>query len=181
MEEVLDVYTRPEDPDCPLVCMDEASKQLVGETRLPLPARPGDVAHYDYEDVRNGVATLFMFFAPLAGWRHIQVTERRTRVDWVYAMRGLVDVYFPQAVKIRVVCDNLNTHAPGSLYEAFAPEEARRRKRQDSERKRAVARTSLRWPLPDGPYAACSTAHTSPQRSWNRWRCSAKDIVSFMC
>jgi len=126
MEEVLDVYTRPEDPDCPLVCMDEASKQLVGETRLPLPARPGDVAHYDYEDVRNGVATLFMFFAPLAGWRHVTVTERRTKVDWAHAMRDLVDVYFPQAIKIRVVSDNLNTHDPGSLYEAFPPEEARR-------------------------------------------------------
>jgi len=126
MEEVLDVYTLPEDPAYPLVCMDEASKQLVGETRTPLPARPGDGAHYDYEYVRNGVANLFMFFAPLAGWRHIQVTERRTRVDWAYAMHDLVDHYFPQAVKIRVVSDNLNTHEVGSLYEAFPPEEARR-------------------------------------------------------
>jgi len=126
MEEVLDVYTRPEDPAYPLVCMDEASTQLVGETRAPLPARPGDDAHYDYAYVRNGVATLCMFFAPLAGWRHIQVTERRTRVDWAYALRALVDSYFPQAVKIRVVSDNLNTHEAGSLYEAFPPEEARR-------------------------------------------------------
>jgi len=126
MEEVLDVYTLPEDSAYPLVCMDEASKQLVGETRTPLPARPGDGAHYDYEYVRNGVANLFMFFAPRAGWRHIQVTERRTRVDWAYAMRDLVDRYFPQAVKIRVVSDNLNTHEAGSLYEAFPPEEARR-------------------------------------------------------
>jgi len=126
MEEVLDVYMLPEDPDVPLVCMDEASKQLVGETRAPLPARPGDNAHEDYEYVRNGVANLFMFFAPLVGWRHIQVTERRTRVDWAYAMRDLVDVYFPTATTIRVVSDNLNPHDPGSLYEAFAPEEARR-------------------------------------------------------
>jgi len=126
MEEVLDVYMLPEDPDYPLVCMDEASKQLVGETRAPLPARPGDVAHEDYEYVRNGVANLFMFFAPLRGWRHVTVTERRTKVDWAYAMRDLVDVHFPAATTIRVVSDNLNTHDPGSLYEAFAPEEARR-------------------------------------------------------
>jgi len=126
MEEVLDVYMRPADPDCPLVCMDEASTQLVGETRAPLPVRPGDSAHEDDAYIRNGVATLFMFFAPLVGWRHVQVTERRTRVDWAYAMRDLVDVHFPTATKIRVVSDNLNTHDPGSLYEAFTPEEARR-------------------------------------------------------
>jgi hypothetical protein len=126
MEEVLDVYMLPEDPDVPLVCMDEASKQLVGETRAPLPARPGDNAHEDYEYVRNGVANLFMFFAPLQGWRHVEVTERRTKVDCAYALRDLVDVYFPTARTIRVVFDNLNTHAAGSLYEAFPPEEARR-------------------------------------------------------
>jgi hypothetical protein len=126
MEGVLDVYTLPQDPDCPLVCMDEASKQLVGETRAPLPARPGDNAHEDYEYVRHGVANLFLFFAPLLGWRRVTVTERRTRLDWAYAMRDLVDVHFPTARKVRVVSDNLNTHDPGSLYEAFAPEEARR-------------------------------------------------------
>ena len=126
MEEVLDVYQQPDDPDRPLVCMDEASKQLVGETRPPLPARPGAVAHEDAEYVRNGVANLFMFFAPLAGWRHVEVTERRTRLDWAHAMRDLVDVYFPTASTIRLVCDNLNTHTAGSLYEAFPPEEARR-------------------------------------------------------
>ncbi len=116
----------PEDPDCPLVCMDEASKQLVGETRTPLPARPGESAHEDYEYVRNGVANLFMFFAPLQGWRHVAVTERRTKVDCAHALRDLVDVHFPMAPKVRVVFDNLNTHAAGSLYEAFPPEEARR-------------------------------------------------------
>jgi DDE superfamily endonuclease len=126
MEDVLDVYTRPEDPACPLVCMDEASKQLVGETRVPLPARPGDTAHYDYEYERHGVANLFLFFAPLAGWRHVQVTERRTKMDWAYAMRDVVDIYFPDAPTICVVLDNLNTHVAGSLYEAFAPAEARR-------------------------------------------------------
>jgi hypothetical protein len=106
--------------------MDEASKQLVGETRLPLPVRPGDAARVGYEYTRNGVANLFLFFAPLEGWRHVTVTERRTRVDWAYAMRDLVDVYFPTATTIRVVLDNLNTHLAGSLYEAFAPHEARR-------------------------------------------------------
>jgi DDE superfamily endonuclease len=126
MEEVLDVYTLPHDPAHPLVCMDEASKQLVGETRVPLPLRPGDPVYYDYEYTRHGVANLFMFFAPLEGWRHVTVTERRTRVDWAYAMRDLVDVYFPTATTIRVVLDNLNTHIAGSLYEAFAPHEARR-------------------------------------------------------
>ncbi len=126
MEEVLDVYQQPADPNRPLVCMDEASKQLVGETRPPLPARPGDTAHEDYEYVRNGVANLFMFFAPLAGWRHVQVTEHRTRLDWAHAVRDLVDVYFPTATTIRLVCDNLNTHTAGSLYEAFSPKEARR-------------------------------------------------------
>jgi hypothetical protein len=126
MEEVLEVYTLPEDPDCPLVCMDEASKQLGGEARLPLPARPGNITPYDYDYVRNGVANLFMFFAPLRGWRHVTVTEHPTRVDWADALRDLVDVYFPDAQKIRVVLDNLNTHVAGSLYEAFAPAEARR-------------------------------------------------------
>jgi len=126
MEEVLEVYTLPEDPDCPLVCMDEANKQLVGETRLPLPARPGDIQHDDYEYERHGVANLFMFFAPLQGWRHVQITDRRTKVDWAHAMRDLVDLHFPTVPKIRVVLDNLNTHVTGSLYEAFAPEEARR-------------------------------------------------------
>ncbi len=164
MEEVLDVYTLPEDPDCPLVCMDEASKQLVGETRLPLPARPGDNAHFDYEYVRNGVANLFMFFAPLAGWRHIQVTERRTRVDWAYAMRDLADVYFPQAIKIRVVSDNLNTHDPGSLYEAFPPEEARR----------ILDRLELLcWPLSSSVRRNrkwCCTDELNGQHSGRPWR-----------
>ena len=126
MEEVLEVYTLPEDPACPLVCMDEASTQLIGETRLPLPARPGDLERYDYEYARNGVANLFMFFAPLAGWRHVAVTDRHTRVDWAHAIRDLVDVHFPDAPTVRVVLDNLNTHVAGSLYTAFAPAEARR-------------------------------------------------------
>jgi hypothetical protein len=126
MEEVLTVYHLPEDPQIPLVCMDEASKQLVGETRMPLPMRPGDIAHEDYEYERHGVANLFMLFAPLLGWRQVIVTDRRTMRDWSYVMRDLVDVHFPQAPTIRVVLDNLNTHLAGSLYEAFPPAEARR-------------------------------------------------------
>jgi transposase len=124
MEEVLEVYTRPWDPQRPQVCMDEVSKQLVGETRTPLPSAPGQPARYDYEYVRHGVANLFLFFEPLAGWREVKVTERRTRVDWAEAIRELVDVHYPEAEKIVLVMDNLNTHSLGSLYEAFAPAEA---------------------------------------------------------
>ncbi len=126
MEDVLDLYTRPYDPAYPQVCMDELSKQLVGETRVPVPPAPGQVARSDYEYVRLGVANLFIFFEPLGGWRHLRVTARRTQCDWAQAIRDLVDVHYPQAVKIRLVLDNLNTHVGGSLYEAFPPAEARR-------------------------------------------------------
>jgi hypothetical protein len=126
MEDVLEVYTRPFDPRRPQVCMDELSKQLVGETRTPLPVAPGQPARYDYEYVREGVANLFIFFEPLAGWREVKVTAQRTRVDWAKAVRELVDVHYPQAEKIVLVLDNLNTHSIGSLYEAFPPAEARR-------------------------------------------------------
>jgi hypothetical protein len=126
MEDVLDVYTQPYDPAYPQVCMDEMSKQLVGETRVPVPAAPGQVARFDYEYERLGVANLFIFFEPLAGWRHLEVTARRTKRDWAYAIRDLVAVYYPHARKIRLVLDNLNTHVGGSLYEAFPPQEARR-------------------------------------------------------
>lgn len=126
MEDVLDVYKRPYDPRRPQVCMDEASKQLVGEVRTPLPARPGHPAVYDYEYVRNGVANLFMVFEPLAGRRHVKVTERRTRLDWAEMIREMVDTHYPQAERIVLVLDNLNTHAKSSLYEAFEPQEAKR-------------------------------------------------------
>ncbi len=126
MEDVLEVYTLPYDPAYPQVCMDELSKQLVGETRVPLPPAPGQVARADYEYVRLGVANLFIFFEPLGGRRHLIVTERRTKRDWALAVRDLVDVYYPQAIKIRLVLDNLNTHVGGSLYDAFPPAEARR-------------------------------------------------------
>jgi hypothetical protein len=126
MEDVLDLYTLPYDPRYPQVCFDETSKQLIGESRTALPAKPGELERYDYEYVRNGVANLFMFFAPLHNWRHVKVTERRTKEDWAYCMRDLVDVHFPQAIRIRLVEDNLNTHDPAALYEVFAPTEAKR-------------------------------------------------------
>jgi hypothetical protein len=126
LEDVLEVYTRPYDPKRPQVCMDELSKQLVGETRMPIPATPGQPERYDYEYVRHGVGNLFIFFEPLAGWRDVRVTERRTMVDWAHAVRELVDVHYPEAEVIVLVMDNLNTHGIGSLYEASPPAEARR-------------------------------------------------------
>jgi hypothetical protein len=126
MEDVLEVYTRPHNPARPLVCLDETSKQLVAETRTPLPMRPGQPARYDYEYERHGTASLFMLFAPLEGWRHVKVTERRTAVDYAHVLKELSDVHFAEAEKIVLVQDNLNTHSPASLYEAFPPEEARR-------------------------------------------------------
>jgi hypothetical protein len=126
MEDVLEVYQRPYDPERPVVCFDESSKQLVKETRTPIPAAPGRPATTDYEYERNGTANLFMMFEPLGGRRHVIVTERRTAVDYAQAIRDLVDVQHPEAEKIVLVQDNLNTHKPASLYEAFPPEEARR-------------------------------------------------------
>jgi hypothetical protein len=126
MEDVLEVYKRPYDPTRPLICMDEISKQLVSETRQPLPAQPGQPQRYDYEYRREGVCNLFIFFEPLRGWRHLKVTQRRTRQDWAWAMKDLVDVYYPDAECITVVLDNLNTHTGASLYETFEPAEARR-------------------------------------------------------
>jgi hypothetical protein len=126
MEDVLEVYQRPYDPLHPTVCMDELSKQLVGEVAQPLPAEAGQPTRYDYEYARNGTSNLFMFFEPLAGQRFVTVTDHRTKIDWAYAVRDLVDVYYPEAETITLVMDNLNTHSPGSLYEAFEPAEAKR-------------------------------------------------------
>ena len=126
MEEVLDVYTRPLDPKRPQVCFDESSKQQVKEVRTPLPGAPGQPARYDTEYERNGVSNLFMFFCPLLNWRHVKVTDQRTAVDWAHCMRELVDVHFPEAERIILVQDNLNTHTPAALYAAFPPEEAKR-------------------------------------------------------
>jgi DDE superfamily endonuclease len=124
MEDVLEVYTRPHDPARPLVCLDETSKQLVAETRAPLPMLPGQLARHEYE--RKGTANLFMLFAPLEGWRHVEVTDRRTAIDYAKILKDLSDTHFQRADKIVLVQDSLNTHSPASLYEAFAPEEARR-------------------------------------------------------
>ena len=126
MEEVLDVYTRPHDPDMPLVCLDETSKQLVAETRTPVPMKKGRPERADYEYERNGTANLFMLFAPLEGWRHAEVTDRRTAIDYAKILKDLSDIHFPHAKKIVLVQDNLNTHAKASLYEAFPPAEAGR-------------------------------------------------------
>jgi hypothetical protein len=126
MEDVLEVYRRPHDPRRPVVCMDEASKQLVGEIRTPLPPAPGLPARYDCEYVRNGTANLYMAFEPLAGWRHVAVTETRKRVDWAWFVKGLLDGRYRHAERVVLVMDQLNTHAAASLYEAFPPEEARR-------------------------------------------------------
>jgi hypothetical protein len=126
MEDVLEVYHRPQNPKRPLVCLDEGTKHQVKETRWPLPAQPGQVVKQDYEYERNGTSNLFMLFAPLEQWRHVKVTDHRTRVDWAGCVRELVDVHFPDADTIVLVMDNLNTHQLASLYAAFPPAEARR-------------------------------------------------------
>jgi hypothetical protein len=126
MEDVLEVYKRPYDAKRPVVCLDETSKQLIGEVATPSPAAPGQVAHYDYEYVRNGVANIFMIFEPLAGQRDVEVTNRRTKKDYAECLRKISDEMYPDAEVVVLVQDNLNTHSPGSLYEAFEPAEAKR-------------------------------------------------------
>lgn len=126
MEDVLEVYTQPYDPNRPQVCMDETNKQLLSEVREPIPAQPGQAQRVDYEYQREGVADLFMFFEPLVGKRFVQVTDQRTRKDWAHAMKTLADEVYPQAEKIVLVMDNLNTHSPVSFYQTFEPEEALR-------------------------------------------------------
>ena len=126
MEDVLAVYQRPRDPACPLVCLDETSKQLIKETREPIIMTKGRARRVDYEYERNGVANLFMLFAPLDGWRHVEVTDRRTGIDYAQILRDISDKYYPQARKIVLVQDNLSTHKPASLYQAFPALEARR-------------------------------------------------------
>jgi len=126
MEDVLDVYTRPYDPTHPQVCLDEASKQLLADLRPPIPARPGQPARVDSEYERHGTAALFMVCEPLAGQRHVRVRDRRTAVDWAHVIKEVVDDLYPAAERIVLVQDNLNTHTPASLYEAFPPAEAKR-------------------------------------------------------
>jgi transposase len=126
MEDVLDVYTRPYEPRLPQVCMDEVSKQLLRDTRTPLPIRPGQLQRVDYEYEREGVVNLFLFCEPLQGQRWVTVTEQRTKVDWAHQIQDLVDVRYPEAERIVLVMDNLNTHTPAALYEVFPPAEAKR-------------------------------------------------------
>ena len=126
MEDVLEVYTRPRDPSRPLVCLDETCKQLIAETRAPIPMKPGRPLRCDYEYARNGVANLFMLFAPLEGWRHVAVTDRRAATDYAQVLKDIADVHFPAAAKIVLMQDNLSTHTKAALYETFAPAEARR-------------------------------------------------------
>jgi hypothetical protein len=126
MEDVLEVYQRPHDPCRPLVCLDETSKQMIAETRAPVAAAPGRKARHDYEYERNGVANLFMLFAPLEGWRRVMVTDRHAAADYAEMLKDLSDVHFPGAAKIILVQDNLSTHTPASLYAAFPAAQARR-------------------------------------------------------
>lgn len=126
MEDILEVYKRPYDANRPVVCLDESSKQQVKEVRLPLPVMLGQPERFDCEYERNGVSNLFMMFEPLAGWRHVEVTDHRTARDWAQQVKWLVNERYPEAEKIVLVEDNLNTHSPASLYKAFEPQEARR-------------------------------------------------------
>jgi len=126
MEDVLEVYTRPYNPRRPQVCLDETSRQLLADTLPSEPIAPGRPAREDHEYVRQGVCNLFMVCEPLRGWRHVTVSDRRTRIDWAHCVRDLVDVHYPDAEVIVLVQDNLNTHTPASLYEVFSPAEAHR-------------------------------------------------------
>jgi hypothetical protein len=126
MEDVLEVYTRPYDPLRPQVCLDETSRQLLAEVSPPCPVAPGRPAREDYEYVRHGVCNLFLVTEPLTGWRQVTVSDRRTRIDWAHCIKDLVDIHYPDAEQIVLVQDNLNTHTPASLYEAFPAAEARR-------------------------------------------------------
>ncbi len=126
MEDILDVYTRPCDPARPVVCLDETSRQLLAEARPPLPAAPGQPRRRDPEYVRGGVVNLFVVCEPLRGWRRVSVSDQRTRRDWAACVKELADVHYPAAERIVLVMDQLNTHSPASLYEAYPPAEAKR-------------------------------------------------------
>jgi hypothetical protein len=126
MEDILDLYAEPFQPAYPVICFDELPYQMVSETQLPVPMQTGKPLRYDFEYRREGTCNLFLLLQPLAGWRHIQVTARRTKQDFAWCMQDLVEIHFPQAEKIRGVLDNLNTHSPAAFYEAFPPDQARR-------------------------------------------------------
>jgi len=125
MEDVLDVYQREYDENCPVICMDEKPYQLLDEKRKPIPMKPGDIKRYDSEYIRNGTCSIFIFSEPMKGWRNVSVSERRTRKDWARCVRELLEVHYPKAQKVCLVMDNLNTHTISSLYEAFPPDIAR--------------------------------------------------------
>lgn len=125
MEDVLDVYQQPYDPECPIICMDEKPYQLLDETRNPIPMKRGRPKREDDEYVRNGTCCIFLFTETLAGWRHAEPKEHRTKVDWAHQIQRLLDIDYPECKKIRLVMNNLNTHSISSLYEAFPPEVAR--------------------------------------------------------
>lgn len=177
MEDVLSVYTRPHDPARPLVCLDETSKQLVAETRTPIPMRPG---RFDYEYRHCGTANLFIGFAPLEGQRHVKVTDRRTKVDYAQFLRDLSDVHFPKAELIVLVQDNLNTHSPAALYEAFEPTEARRL----TEASNGITRRSTEA---GEPSQRCK--HGLPGSAWRNWSfqfcpanaCTEGSMISKAC
>ncbi len=126
MEDILDLYAESYQPAFPVICFDEVPYQMVSETRLPLPMQSGMPQRYDFEYKREGTCNLFMFLQPLVGWRHVKVTDRRTKQDFAFCMHDLAEIHFPEAEKIRVVLDNLNTHTPAAFYETFPPEQARR-------------------------------------------------------
>ena len=194
MEDVLDLYHQPYDPHYPTVCFDETSKQLILHTRVPRPSAPGQVARYDYEYERNGVCNLFMFYEPLRGWRQVKVTARRTKVDWAYCMQQLADEFYPDAIRIRVVQDQLNTHDPAALYEVFEPEEAKRlldrlefhyTPKHGSWLNMAeiefsvLSRQCLDQRIPDQPTLVCQVAAWTENRNTNEttvhWRFTTQD------
>lgn len=125
MEDVLDVYQQPYDPHCPVICMDEKPYQLLDEAQQPIPMKPAKVEREDNEYLRKGTCSIFIFTEPLAGWRHVNVRERRTRVDWAQEVRELLEIHYHEAPTVKLVMDNLNTHSIASLYQAFDPETAR--------------------------------------------------------
>ena len=194
MEEVLDVYQRPYDPRFPVVCMDETSKQLSSDTHPPLLPLPGQPAREDYEYERNGTCNLFMAFEPLQSWRQVEVTAHRTAVDWAHFMRRLADERYPEAERIVVVLDNLNTHAASSFYEAFAPEEAHRLAQRfefhytpkhgswlnmAEIELSCLSRTCLKQRLPDPPALTCAVAAWQHERNATQvtvdWRFTTED------
>jgi len=148
MEDVLEVYQRPHDPQRPLVCLDETTKQMIRETRAPLPAAPGRKARHDCEYERNGVASLFMMFAPLEGWRCVKVTDRHTALDYAHVLKELSDIHFPKAAKIVLVQDNLSTHTPASPYCAFPAAEARSSQSASNGTTHPSTEVGSTWPNP---------------------------------